>query len=59
MGLDSDGAEKNRAYDQWIRLLIAPGGSLGGARPKASVIGENGLPWFTLRFWRFGIAVRS
>jgi serine/threonine-protein kinase HipA len=28
--------------DEQLRLLIAPGGSLGGARPKASVIDERG-----------------
>lgn len=27
---------------QWLRMLIAPGGSLGGARPKASVADEQG-----------------
>jgi len=27
---------------EWLRLLIAPGGSLGGARPKASVTDESG-----------------
>ena len=26
----------------WLRLLIAPGGSLGGARPKASVVDDTG-----------------
>jgi serine/threonine-protein kinase HipA len=26
----------------WLRMLIAPGGSLGGARPKASVADDNG-----------------
>ncbi len=24
-------------YEKWLRMLIAPGGTLGGARPKASV----------------------
>ena len=34
----------NTALDgqDWLRMLIAPGGSLGGARPKASVIHDNG-----------------
>lgn len=27
---------------EWLRMLIAPGGSLGGARPKASVADEHG-----------------
>jgi serine/threonine-protein kinase HipA len=30
---------------KWINLLIAPGASLGGARPKASVMDENGHLW--------------
>lgn len=29
----------------WLRLLIAPGGSLGGARPKASVVDPDGQLW--------------
>lgn len=31
--------------DDWLRMLIAPGGSLGGARPKASVVDEAGHLW--------------
>lgn len=30
---------------KWINILIAPGASLGGARPKASVIDEEGQLW--------------
>jgi serine/threonine-protein kinase HipA len=30
---------------KWINLLIAPGASLGGARPKASVVDEPGHLW--------------
>ena len=30
------------AFELWLRLLSAPGDSLGGARPKASVTDENG-----------------
>jgi serine/threonine-protein kinase HipA len=30
---------------KWINMLIAPGASLGGARPKASVIDEKGQLW--------------
>lgn len=45
IGLDSDGAEKRLEFNRWLRLLIAPGGSLGGARPKASVMDKSGLPW--------------
>jgi serine/threonine-protein kinase HipA len=31
--------------DEWLRMLIAPGGSLGGARPKASVVDPTGHLW--------------
>ncbi len=31
--------------EKWIRQLIAPGSSLGGARPKASVIAPDGSLW--------------
>lgn len=31
--------------DAWLNMLIAPGGSLGGARPKASVIDPDGHLW--------------
>jgi len=30
---------------KWINMLIAPGASLGGARPKASVLDESGHLW--------------
>jgi len=31
--------------EKWLRQLIAPGSSLGGARPKASVIAPDGSLW--------------
>ena len=39
--------EDNTAAEggDWLRMLIAPGGSLGGARPKASVVDPNGHLW--------------
>lgn len=43
--LERDEAEDERDYMKWLKMLIAPGGSLGGARPKASVLDENGHPW--------------
>ncbi|NNM93391.1 MAG: HipA domain-containing protein [Candidatus Eremiobacteraeota bacterium] len=33
------------ANDQWLRLLLAPGASLGGARPKATVVDTEGHLW--------------
>ncbi|SFW91238.1 type II toxin-antitoxin system HipA family toxin [Chitinophaga sancti] len=31
--------------NEWLELLIAPGSSLGGARPKANIIDEKGQLW--------------
>jgi serine/threonine-protein kinase HipA len=42
--LEREGVERDPKYAQWLRMLIAPGRSLGGARPKASVLdAKNGL----------------
>lgn len=43
--LERDDAESDKDYLSWLKMLIAPGGSLGGARPKASVLDEHGHPW--------------
>ncbi len=43
--LEKEHAEKNPNYAKWLALLICPGASLGGARPKASIIDEQGHPW--------------
>lgn len=43
--IEKPGAEKSTDYEKWIRMLIAPGGSLGGARPKAGVRDVAGHPW--------------
>jgi len=43
--LELPDAESRRDYAKWLRMLIAPGGSLGGARPKASVVDERGRLW--------------
>ncbi len=43
--LENDNAEKNKNYSKWLNMLIAPGGSLGGARPKAGVVDEDGGLW--------------
>jgi serine/threonine-protein kinase HipA len=31
--------------NEWLELLIAPGSSLGGARPKANIIDDKGRLW--------------
>jgi serine/threonine-protein kinase HipA len=45
LALERDDAESDPHYAQWLAMLIAPGSSLGGARPKASVVDELGHPW--------------
>lgn len=41
--LESD--EDSEAVKKWLAILIAPGSSLGGARPKANVRDGNGDLW--------------
>lgn len=45
LALESDEDNIDESASDWIRMLIAPGGSLGGARPKASVQDEDGALW--------------
>lgn len=40
-----NGMLKEREALRWINMLIAPGASLGGARPKASVMDEKHQLW--------------
>jgi serine/threonine-protein kinase HipA len=54
------------ATDEWLRLLLAPGASLGGARPKATVADVDGNLWiakfpsardrFDVGAWEFVVA---
>jgi len=34
-----------RELNKWLVMLMAPGSSLGGARPKANIIDKKGNPW--------------
>lgn len=45
LAIENKDAENNLNYGKWLKMLIAPGGSLGGARPKASVIDEHKQLW--------------
>ena len=45
LALERDEDNTAPAGSDWLRMLIAPGGSLGGARPKASVVDPNGRLW--------------
>ena len=35
----------NPEYRQWLNMLMSPGSSLGGARPKACVVDDNNELW--------------
>ncbi len=43
--IENDEAMDDPDYLNWLNMLIAPGSSLGGARPKASVIDSEGNLW--------------
>ncbi len=43
--LEEDDVIDDPDYLKWLSILIAPGASLGGARPKASIIDDNGELW--------------
>ena len=45
LALERDEDNTDERGDEWLRMLIAPGGSLGGARPKASVVDPNEKLW--------------
>ena len=43
--LEDDNSLDDPDYLKWLQMLVSPGSSLGGARPKASVIGMDGDLW--------------
>lgn len=43
--LEKDDSLDNPNHLKWLNMLIAPGSSLGGARPKASVLDPKGNLW--------------
>jgi serine/threonine-protein kinase HipA len=43
--LERPDAERDPSYAKWLRVLIAPGRSLGGTRPKASVVDQRRRLW--------------
>lgn len=40
-----EGETKNKDIDKWIKMLVAPGASLGGVRPKANFYNKDGSLW--------------
>ena len=45
MQIERDENIDSDEYYRWLKMLISPGSSLGGARPKACVTGENNHLW--------------
>jgi len=43
--LEQDDIIEDPEYLKWLSMLIAPGASLGGARPKANIVGKDGSLW--------------
>lgn len=43
--LEERGVEEDPNYGRWLGMLITPGSSLGGARPKANVVDPEGQLW--------------
>ncbi len=43
--IEKDDVIDNPEYKNWLNMLVAPGSSLGGARPKASVLDNKQRLW--------------
>ena len=43
--LEKEGVVDDPEYLKWLNMLISPGASLGGARPKASITDAEGALW--------------
>jgi serine/threonine-protein kinase HipA len=43
--IQDDSATNDPHYNEWLKLLIAPGSSIGGARPKAGIRDADGDLW--------------
>ncbi len=43
--LEKEDSASDPEYLKWLQMLITPGSSLGGARPKASVLDPDGNLW--------------
>lgn len=43
--LEDDDVVNDPEYLKWLNMLVAPGSSLGGARPKASVLDKDNHLW--------------
>jgi serine/threonine-protein kinase HipA len=40
-----ESSDDDKALNKWLAILMAPGSSLGGTRPKANILDDNKHPW--------------
>ncbi|PTX94202.1 type II toxin-antitoxin system HipA family toxin [Opitutus sp. ER46] len=45
LALEAPGAPERKEFSRWLMALLAPGSSLGGARPKANFTHRDGSLW--------------
>ncbi|GHV81047.1 toxin HipA [Spirochaetia bacterium] len=43
--LEKEDSASEHDYAKWLNMLVQPGSSLGGARPKATIAGRDGHLW--------------
>lgn len=43
--LEKEESKDDTEYTKWLNMLIAPGSSLGGARPKANILDNDSMLW--------------
>lgn len=43
--LEKENLKNDAEYAKWLNMLIAPGSSLGGARPKANILDNDSALW--------------
>lgn len=43
--IEKDDIKDDAEYEKWLNMLMAPGSSLGGARPKANILYKDGTLW--------------
>ena len=55
--IESD--KESDEISKWLAILMAPGSSLGGARPKANILDDNYHPWISISQCMLAITFNS
>ena len=55
--IESD--KESNEISKWLAVLMAPGSSLGGARPKANILDDNYHPWISISQCMLAITFNS